>query len=744
MMRALLQDLKSGHIAAWEVPTPECLPGYVLVRTAFSVISAGTEKVKIESGHKSLLARAIARPDLARQISDYARSNGIKAAWDKVQGQLHTLSPLGYSCSGYVLEAAAGTGYIPGERVACAGAGYANHCEINCVPQNLVVRIPDKVPIDAAALTTIGAIALQGVRQAEVTLGETVAVIGAGLVGVLAMQILRAAGCRVMAIDLSPERAGRSVSMGAHVGLATSDPVLERQVAVFSRHGVDAVLITAATPSAEPLELAAKLVRDRGRIVIVGDVGINVSREHMYRKELSLRMSRSYGPGRYDPSYEESGHDYPIGYVRWTEQRNMEAFLDLLADDSVRVEELLAHRYPVEQAAQAYVDLSSGIYTAVIDYRASVDVIPAAKAVPAGFVPQARPESKVRVGVVGLGAFARGVILPFLQTSKHVTLEAVATRSGITAGSARRAFTFRVAESPSELLSNPNVDAVFVTTRHDSHAEYVQRAIVQGKAVFVEKPLAITRGQLHQVTTAYAAQVKQGQEPFLMVGFNRRFAPHTAKLREFFRERSEPMLIHIRCNAGFVARRNWIQSEAGGGRIIGELCHFIDWARSVAGSPICSLTAAALPDVGRYNRDNLTVTLYFQDGSIANLIYVANGDRAVPKEYIEVFCQNSIARLDDFRALHLSRGGKTRTFRTGQDKGHRRELELTVEAILRNGRPPIPFSELVEVTNAAFAVDQAIEKNVRVTLNGCSLSFEAAHETTESMPDLSAEPGLGN
>lgn len=746
-MRALLQDTKSGQIATYDVPAPETLPGCVLVRTAFSAISAGTEKAKMESGQKSLLGKVMARPDLVKQVADYARSNGIKAAWDKVQSQLNTLSPLGYSCSGYVLEAGAGAGYVPGERVACAGVSYANHCEVNCVPRNLVARIPKNVPMDAAALTTLGAIALQGVRQAEITLGETVAVIGAGLVGVLAMQVLRAAGCRVIGIDSSPERAARALSLGAHLGLATNDPELESRVTAFSHRGVDAVLITAATPSAEPLELAAKLLRDRGRIVIVGDVGMGVSRGNMYGKELSLHMSRSYGPGRYDPFYEEGGCDYPIGYVRWTEQRNMEAFLDMLSNGTIRVDALLTRRYTVAQGAQAYADLSTGIYTAIIDYQAPVENLAPAQTSSLRRSQEPQRSDRIRVGCLGAGTFARGVILPFLRSCKQVTLESVATGSGVTAETVRRAFGFLTAESPSALLSNVNVDAAFIITRHDSHAAYVERALEAGKAVFVEKPLAINRTQLHQLAAAHAVQIERGKEPFLMVGFNRRFAPHTAKLQDFFQARTEPMLVHIRCNAGFIPRNTWIQSEARGSRIIGELCHFIDWARAVVRSPVCLVIGAALPDAGRYNGDNLSVTLSFQDGSIANLLYLANGDRAVPKEYIEVFCQGSVARLDDFRTLSLTRAGKTRTFRSAQDKGHRRELELTLEAMLRGDPAPIRFEELFEVTNVSFAIDEAIRTGQPVPLRNEIQTYATVEESRESTPitpDLSLSLGLRN
>ncbi|MGA3224280.1 MAG: bi-domain-containing oxidoreductase [Acidobacteriaceae bacterium] len=713
-MRALLEDVKSGRVAAYDVPAPELQAGGILVRTAFSAISSGTEKATVEAGRKSLLGKALARPDLVKQVLEYAQSNGIAAARQKVQARLDTLSALGYSCSGLVLQSSA-AGFQPGDRVACAGGGYASHCEINFVPANLAVLVPDNVDLEAASLTTIGAIAVQGVRQANVTFGETVAVIGVGLVGVLAIQVLRAAGCRVVAIDLSNERAAQATSLGAHLGLSTSDPGLAGAVASFSRYGVDAALITAATKSADPLELAAKLLRDRGRISVIGDVGMGVSRANMYGKEISLAMSRSYGPGRYDPRYEEGGQDYPIGFVRWTERRNMEAFLDLLSSGSHQVGPLLAHRFSVEEGGKAYAAIEAGAYTAIIDYHAPGDVLAAAKP-PLPITVQTPPKEKVRVGCIGAGGFARGIIFPHLRSSAGVVLESVATSTGAAAVSASAGFGFSNAQAPSELLDNPNVDAVFILTRHNSHAAYVQSALERGKCVFVEKPLAIDREQLEMVRTAYAKGMAEKGSAFLMVGYNRRFAPFTEKVKSFFRQRAEPMLVHIRCNAGFLPRSSWVQDPENGGRIVGELCHFVDWARAVVGCSMRNLTAAALPDAGRYTRDNVTATISFEDGSVANLVYAANGDRAVAKEYFEVFCGNSVARIDDFTALHLSRNGKTETLKGRRDKGHRREIELTVEAMKQSEASPISFEELVEVTEATFAVEEAIRTQQIVTL----------------------------
>lgn len=704
-MLALLTDRKSGEVSTYEVPAPELRPGGLLVRTHFSAISAGTERATLELSSKSLFAKAKARPDLVKQVLDYARQNGVKAAYQKVHAKLNTLTTLGYSCAGEVISVSDGVDeFRPGDRVACAGGTFANHAEINFVPRNLAARIPKHVSTAAASLTTIGAIALQGLRQAEIRIGETVAVIGAGLVGVLTVQIARAAGCRAVAIDLSPERVARAADFGAHLSLAADDPSLLSKIREFSRYGVDAAILTAATESAEPAELAAQILRDRGHIIVVGAVGMGVSRGNMYRKELSLALSRSYGPGRYDPLYEEGGLDYPIGYVRWTERRNMEAFLDLLASGQIDVTSLLDHRYPIEQGAKAYADLKQGRYTSILEYPAfSAE---SHKVVDSVIVARPRIGNEVRVGCIGAGSFASSVIIPNLQSINGVRLQSVATISGAGAASARSAFKFETARQPSQVLSDPNVDAAFILTRHDAHATYAVQALLAGKPVFVEKPLAVNREQLAQLQEAHAGQLQSGRAPFVMVGFNRRFAPFTEKIRQFFVARREPMLVHVRVNAGCIPLDHWIHSD--GGRIVGEFCHFVDWARSIICSPIQSVAATALPNGAQYKSDNLAVVLRFADGSIANLLYLANGDRTVPKELFEVFCHGAVARLDDFRALELVRNGKLQKFKAAQDKGHRRELQLTLEAIRSGGPSPISFDELVEVTETTFLVQQAL------------------------------------
>jgi predicted dehydrogenase/threonine dehydrogenase-like Zn-dependent dehydrogenase len=722
-MRAILEDLRNGEISAHEVPAPELRKGSILVRTAYSAISAGTERAKNEISKQSLLGKAFSRPDLVAQVVDFARNNGIKAAYHKVHSRLQTLSPMGYSCSGRVLAVGEGvTEFQINDQVACAGAGLANHSEINCVPCNLAIKIPASVSLESACLTTIGAIAVQGLRQSRAALGETVVVIGVGLVGVLTIQLARSAGCRVVAVDQNEERAAGASRFGADLSLASSTPNLASKIRHFSRYGADVVIVTAATKSAEPLELAAELCRDRARIVVVGGVGMDISRRNMYEKELELVMSRSYGPGRYDGSYEEDGHDYPIGYVRWTEKRNMEAFLDLMASGAIDVSALLQHRYSVDHAARAYAELnSSDRYTAIIAYpdAPAVEKPRLARAV---VVSRAAKET-LRVGCIGAGAFARDVVFANLKAA-GAKLEAVGSASGISAEAARAKFGFARAQTPSEIIADPDLDALFITTPHLSHAQYAIEGIHRAKAVFVEKPLAANREQLLSIVTAYADICDRARQPFLMVGFNRRFAAASGKIRNFFSGRREPMMIHIRINAGVLSPEHWLQDAVQGGRITGELCHFVDWARSIAGTEITSVRASALPDGPPYRQDNVAVILAFADGSIANLLYLANGDSAVGKECYEVFCEGSVARLENFRTLELARKGKLKRDKLQQDKGHRNQFIATLKGML-SGQSPIPFPELVEVTNATFCITEALSTGKTVFVESAPHLIEA-------------------
>jgi predicted dehydrogenase/threonine dehydrogenase-like Zn-dependent dehydrogenase len=702
-MLALLADMKTGDVGTFEVPTPELRAGGILVRTAFSAISAGTESNTIDTGKKSLIGMAFARPDLVKQVVQFAKTNGLRSAYQKVQSRLDAVTALGYSASGIVLATADGiTELRPGDRVACAGAGYASHAEVNFVPRNLAAKVPEGVSLEAASLTTIGAIAMQGLRQSEASFGETVVVIGAGLLGILTIQLARAAGCRIIAVDADPSRAKQALGFGADMGLTMADDAILRKIVDQTKYGADAAIVTAGSNSVEPVEFAATVLRDRGRIVVVGTVPLGVSRDLMFKKELSLTLSRSYGPGRYDPSYEEAGNDYPVGYVRWTEQRNMEAFLHFLSTGAVKVDPLLRLRYKIEEGKRAYSEIrASGAYTAILDYESGTSSAPAPIASSSSHKERI---DKLRVGCIGAGSFARSIIFPQLKALAGVQLESVATASGASAYSAQKAFEFRQAQQPAEILASGNVDAVFVLSRHDSHANYVRAALSGGKPVFVEKPLARNAEELQLVHEAYRKELVAGNSPFVMVGFNRRFSRAAGKIQEFFVGRHEPMVIQIRVSAGHLPREHWTQQSGGGGRIVGEACHFLDFARFLVGKKITSVHAAAMPDGSRYNRDNVAITLTFEDGSIGGILYLANGDRSLPKEFYEIFCEGRVARLDDFRSLELFRNGGRTTSKCDRDKGHKKQLELTVRAMRDRNPSPIPFEELCEVTQASHAV----------------------------------------
>lgn len=731
-MKAVVENLRSGEVEVVEVPQPELRPNGILVRTAFSAVSTGTERAKIETGQRSLLGKALARPDLVRQVVAIAREQGPFAAYQKVQARLQSLSALGYSGAGNVMAVGKEvSGFEVGNRVACAGVGYANHAEVIFVPQNLAVRVPDGVPLDAASLTTVGAIALHGFRQSRARIGENVAIVGAGLVGLLTLQIARAAGCRTLVVDVDPQRAEMARKMGCDEALVSDAASSDCASARPFEGTFDVAIITAASPSNGPVELAGKLLRDRGQIVVVGDVSLDLSRRLAYEKELGLVLSRSYGPGRYDPLYEEQGIDYPAGYVRWTENRNMQAFLAVLENSAINVSPLIATRFPVERAVEAYQLIRDRkTYTAILSYPAVES--PQDSSTPRNIenasvaVPQRNIRAKsglLRVSCIGAGAFARDVILPFLRGEKGIRLEEVASASGMTAESARRNFGFDKAQGVDQILDEGAPDLLLILTRHDTHAGYALRALRRGVPVFVEKPLATHRRELQDLKQAYLDASSEVGRPFLMVDFNRRFAPHTERIGEFFSNRKEPMLVHIRVNAGYLPPVHWTHEH--GGRVIGELCHFVDWARAVIGSPIQSVRASALPDGTRYRHDNVAAMLSFEDGSLANILYLADGDRAVPKECFEVFSAGRVAQLEDFRILSLSSGGKTTRLKSLRDKGHKRLLHATINALRAGDDAPIPFSQLVEVTEATFAILASIQTSAAVEPSGTTAELQA-------------------
>lgn len=723
-MKQVLQSLRKGTVQVTGVPAPLAADGMVLVRTIASLVSAGTERMVVEFAEKTLIEKARARPDLVKQVIDRVRREGLLSTFDRVTQQLDRPLPLGYSLVGEVLEVGAGiTGVRPGDRVACAGAGVANHAELALVPKHLFARLPDgftdRVPVEHAAFTTLGAIALHGFRLASPQIGDRVAVIGLGLLGQLAVQLARAAGCQVFGVDLAPDRVALALEMGAHVAVERSRAEAEA-LAFAGGTGMDVVLIAADAKTSDPIELAATIARDRATVISIGAVDLTVPRTPYFKKELDFRVSRSYGPGRYDPAYELHGHDYPIGYVRWTEQRNLQAIVEQLAGGGLRVERLITHRFPIDEAPKAY-DIITGkapepFLGVLLTYPGSATTATRVELPPAA-AHRAAAIERPRVGVVGAGVFATATMLPALERVPGIVLRGVAAASGLSARTAAESAGFAYCSTDDgEVLRDPETDVVFVLTRHDLHARQVIAALEAGKHVLVEKPLCLTPDELDAIVQAQAAHPSQ----LLMVGFNRRFAPMARQMRDFLADSAEPMVLTYRCNAGYLPPDHWTQDPAiGGGRLVGEGCHFIDFANWMQGEAPAEVFARAMDDAGRYRQDNFAITMSYPSGGLATILYVANGDRQAGKERVEVHRGGRTAVLDDFRQLRLMGAGRTRTIaaRLRADKGHHRECAELLDAI-RKGRPsPIPFGDVVASMRATFAAAACLRTGQPVGLS---------------------------
>ena len=720
-MKQVIQDMRSGETRVLEVPPPEPAPGMALVRTAASVVSAGTERMLVEFAAKSPIGKARSRPDLVRQILDKVRREGLLTTLQAVENRLDQPVALGYSSAGVIVAVGDGLqGFKVGDRVACAGGGHAVHAEFVSVPQNLLARLPQGVEFEQAAFATLGAIALHGLRLAEPQVGERVAVIGLGLLGLLAAALGRASGCTVFGVDLDEARVARARQLGFVAGPRPA--AVEQGASITGGGGFDIVLICADTPSSDPVELAGMLARDRGRVIAIGNVGLDVPRRAYYDKELSLRVSRSYGPGRYDPLYEQAGIDYPMGYVRWTEGRNLQAFVDLLAGGLVDVRPLITHRFPIDRAVEAY-DLIAGrrgepFLGVVLTYpQATEPSAPRVEFRAAG----AGAEAAVRLGVLGAGAFATGVMLPALQGLGGVERVGIASRAGLNAGRAGRRFGFQYATgSEQQVLEDPRINTVAIVTRHGEHARQVLAGLRAGKHVWCEKPLALRGEDVDAVEAALA-----GSDRLLTVGYNRRFAPLALALREFVRAAQAPLAMHYRVNAGALPATHWLNDpEQGGGRILGEACHFIDFLIHLVGAPPVRVSAAALPDAGAAHEENAVITLEFPDGSLGTVAYLANGDRALPKERLEVSSGGRAAVLDDFRRLETYAAGARRVQRSWlrQDKGHAAMWRTFAAAIRDGGPPPIPYDQLLASSRAALGAVESLRTRdaVRLGLNAPS------------------------
>lgn len=714
-MKQILQNRKSGEVEVAEVPVPALRRGRVLVRTAASLISAGTERAAVGQNRKGLLGRALEQPDLVRKAVARAREEGLMSTVGVVRSKLEESVALGYSAAGVVAGVGDDVrGFAAGDRVACAGLGYASHAEVLSVPQNLCVRVPGRVSFGEAAYATLGAIALQGVRLAQPTLGESVVVIGLGLLGQLAAQLLRANGCRVFGVDLDAGKIALARSLGADDGCAPDEGAAERIVAWTRGRGADAVIITAATPSSEPVVLAGEASRLKGRVVVVGQVGTDVPRDLYFRRELSLTVSMSYGPGRYDPGYEERGQDYPLPYVRWTEGRNLEAFLDLVAAGGVNVERLTTHRFRVEEGARAYELITGGArepYLGVLlEYDAAREVERSVRLSPAAAVSEGRDgaaRAGVRVGLIGAGGYAAGMLLPHFKAA-GAEFRSIASASGVSALNVGRRFGFAAcASGAEEVVDDAGVNLVVIATRHDSHARLARLALDGGRHACVEKPLALSEEELEGVLDS--ALRAPGR---LMVGFNRRFSPLAVRAKEFFADARAPLSFVYRVNAGRVPRAHWTQdAREGGGRIVGEGCHFVDLMQFWAGAPVTRVYAEAIAgrDEQAAEEDNVLVTLRFADGSNGALAYVAEGDKSLPKERVEIFGGGRAFVIEDFRSATLHRGGRQETLKLrAQDKGQAAYARAVCAVVRGGGEAPIPLEDLANTSRATFRIRESV------------------------------------
>lgn len=692
-MKQILQNLRNGATEVLDVPCPARRSGHVLIRTARTLVSAGTERMLVDFGRANFIEKARQQPDKVRAVLSKIRTDGLVPTAIAVLNKLDQPLAMGYANVGIVMDIGEGVGgFAVGERVASSG----KHAEVVSVPTNLCARVPDGVSDDEAAFTVVGAIALQGIRLAQPTLGETVVVTGLGLIGLMAVQLLRANGCRVLGVDFDPAKLALAREFGAEVVDLSAGQDAVSAADAFSRgRGVDAVIIAASTKSSEPVHQAAVMCRKRGRIILVGVTGLQLSRADFYEKELTFQVSCSYGPGRYDAAYEEKGQDYPVGFVRWTEQRNFEAVLDMMADGRLNVKPLISHRFAIDEAVRAYEVVggeqpSLGI---ILEYPAAPERDVRVRTIPMSYAIGA--SDKPAVSFIGSGNYATAVLIPaFKQTGAQ--LRSVASSAGLTGVHAARKFGFEDATTDTErLLADPKTNAVVISTRHDSHAPLVLRALAAGKHVFVEKPLCLQFDELAAIESAARVSGR-----CLMVGFNRRFAPQVLRMKKLLAGLTEPKAFVMTVNAGAIPASHWTQDPAvGGGRIVGEACHFIDLLRSLARCSITGLQAYAVGvSPGGTPADSATITLRFEDGSIGTIHYLANGHKSFPKERIEVFTAGRILQLDNFRKLTgFGWPGFSRMNLWRQDKGQAACAAAFIQAIEKGGEPPIPLNELLEV-----------------------------------------------
>jgi predicted dehydrogenase/threonine dehydrogenase-like Zn-dependent dehydrogenase len=718
-MKQIVQNFKNGKLTLKEVPSPNLSPGGILVKTANSLISVGTEKYMLDIARKSLIGKAKERPDQVKQVIDKVKKEGLRSTYQKVMNQLDEPKPLGYSCSGIVLAIGDNGGnFRVGDRVACGGAGYANHGEVNFVPKNLAVKIPGVVSMEEAAYTTVGAIALQGIRQADPKIGDVVFVLGLGLLGLITIQLLKANGCIVIGSDLDPAKVKIAQKFGMDYAISgKADHIVSEVDLITQSHGADITIITAGTKSNEPIELAAEVTRQKGRVVAVGVIPLNVPRNAFYLKEIDLRLSMSYGPGRYDTLYEERGQDYPYAYVRWTEQRNMQAILNLIGQKKLDVKSLTSHKFNFDKAEEVYKELMEGKkkYLGVLfQYDRKRKPI---------FILTSPPNKNTQVsadiviGLIGAGNYAGGILYPQLKKYQNVQILAIATSTGVSAEDKAKKYSAQIITTDYiKLLKEKNINTVFITTRHNLHAEQIVQALKAKKHVFVEKPIALSIDELNLIKNTYEKSNK-----VLLVGYNRRYSPLALKLKQFIESRKSAINILYRVNAGIIPKDHWIQDPAeGGGRVIGEVCHFIDFLIYLTGSlpEEVYTTSLNVGSVEQVIEDNISVVFKFRDGSVGTILYSAIGGAGMEKEYIEVFAINKSAKLTDFKSLTLYDGYKSRKINLGsQDKGQAGEIKHFFDVIKGDAEKFQSFEEIYFGSLSTFKILESLRTGKPVSIN---------------------------
>jgi len=715
-VKQIIQLLKNGEIRVIEVPPPVLGKSFVLVRNHYSLISAGTEGSTVRAARKGIVGKIKERPEQARQVLELLKQQGPVQTYRAVMKKLGAYSPLGYSSAGKVIEVGPEVqGISVGDLVACGGAGYANHAEIIAVPFNLCVKLPVGADLRKAAYNTLGAIALQGVRQADLKIGETCAVIGLGLIGQLSALVLRAVGIKVIGIDIDSRMVEIAHKHCLDLAFKREEQTLPEEIHAFTHGiGVDAVIITAATESLDPINLAGAIARKKGRVVIVGDVPTGFEREPYYKKELELRMSCSYGPGRYDMTYEEKGIDYPVGYVRWTEKRNMEAFQELIHSGRINIDYLTTHVFDLYDAPRAY-DLilkKEEPYLGIlikydVGHEELKNII---------VLKERTPLKKVNIGFIGAGNYAQSFLLPNIPKHKDITLKGILDASGTVSRKVAEKYGFEFCTSDEkDIFENKEINTIFIATRHDSHAYYVLKALQAGKNVSVEKPLCLTESELEEIKGLYESLNSQGRAPLLMVGFNRRFSPLANVLKNRFTD--GPVAMIYRINAGPIPKKEWIQDrDIGGGRIIGEVCHFVDFLTFLNGSLPLSLSASALADSENLE-DTVCVNLKFCNGSIGTISYFSNGSKKLFKEYIEVYKSGMVGIIRDFKKIDIFGDGKKfKKKLISQDKGQKKMLKILFESIESGKEPPIRFQDIYMVALATFKIVESIRKSTVVPI----------------------------